>query len=185
MIRVLQPWHANLGKRQVKSPKIYFRDSGLFHYLLGVKREADLVHHPRIGASWEGYAIEEAIKAIEPDESYYWGTHNGAELDLLVRKDGAWIGIECKRVDAPRATRSMQIALEDLGLEKLIVFYPGGEGELFTLLFDMWPDQMPCSIPRLTELLVSPRQRLPARPIIMVGWHEEPRPIQFLQPNTQ
>lgn len=125
MIRVLQPWHANLGKRQVKSPKIYFRDSGLFHYLSNVTTEADLVHHPKVGASWEGYAIEEAIKAIDPDEAYFWGTHNGAELDLLLLKNGERIGVECKRVDAPRVTPSMQIALEDLELERLIVFYPG------------------------------------------------------------
>jgi predicted AAA+ superfamily ATPase len=125
MIRVLQPWYANIHKRQIKSPKIYFRDSGLLHTLLGIHSELDLYTHPKIGASWEGYAIEEAIKAVRPDEAYFWGTHNGAELDLLLLKDGKRIGVECKRKDAPRLTPSMKIAMEDLGLDRLIVFYPG------------------------------------------------------------
>jgi len=125
MIRVLQPWYANIHKRQVKSPKIYFRDSGLLHTLLGIHSELDLYTHPKIGASWEGYAIEETIKAVHPDEAYFWGTHNGAELDLLLVKDGKRIGVECKRKDAPRLTPSMKIAMDDLGLDRLIVFYPG------------------------------------------------------------
>ena len=125
MIRVLQPWYANIHKRQVKSPKIYFRDSGLLHTLLGIYSELDLYTHPKIGASWEGYAIEEVIKAVGPDEAYFWATHNGAELDLLLLKDGKRIGVECKRKDAPRLTPSMKIAMEDLRLDKLIVFYPG------------------------------------------------------------
>jgi predicted AAA+ superfamily ATPase len=87
MLRVLQPWFANVQKRQVKSPKIYFRDSGLLHYLLGIRTETDLYSHPKIGASWEGYAIEEIIKALSPDEVHYWATHSGAELDLLLIKD--------------------------------------------------------------------------------------------------
>jgi uncharacterized protein len=125
MIRVLQPWYANIHKRQVKSPKIYFRDSGLFHTLLGIHSELDLYTHPKIGASWEGYAIEETIKAVRPDEAFFWGTHNGAELDLLLLKDGKRLGVEYKRKDAPRLTPSMKIAMEDLGLDRLIVFYPG------------------------------------------------------------
>jgi uncharacterized protein len=125
MIRVLQPWYANIHKRQVKSPKIYFRDSGLLHTLLGIHSELDLYTHPKIGASWEGYAIEETIKAVRPDEAYFWGTHNGAELDLLLLKDGKRIGAECKRKDAARLTPSMKIAMEDLRLDRLIVFYPG------------------------------------------------------------
>src|SRR5215211_493291 len=87
MIRVLQPWYANLQKRQIKSPKIYFRDSGLFHSLLGIRSEHDLLTHPKSGASWEGYVIEEVIKATLPDETYFWATHSGAELDLLLLKD--------------------------------------------------------------------------------------------------
>ena len=125
MVRILQPWHTNLKKRQVKSPKIYFRDSGLLHSLLGIRTPQDLQTHPKSGASWEGYAIEEAIKSIEPDEVYFWGTHNGAEIDLLLLKNGRRFGLECKRVDAPRLTPSMQIALEDLQLDRLAVIYPG------------------------------------------------------------
>jgi predicted AAA+ superfamily ATPase len=125
MVRVLQPWHANLNKRQVKAPKIYFRDSGLLHYLLGVRSELDLLSHPKSGASWEGYAIEEVLKATAPDEAYFWATHGGAELDLLLLKDGRRIGVECKRVDAPRLTPSMHIAMQDLELDRLFVIYPG------------------------------------------------------------
>src|SRR3990172_4888793 len=125
MVRILQPWHTNLKKRQVKSPKIYFRDSGLLHSLLGIRTPQDLQTHPKSGASWEGYAIEEAIKSIEPDEVYFWGTHNGAEIDLLLLKNGRRFGLECKRVDAPRLTPSMQIAFEDLQLDRLAVIYPG------------------------------------------------------------
>jgi predicted AAA+ superfamily ATPase len=125
MIRVLRPWYANIHKRQIKSPKIYFRDSGLLHTMLGINSELDLFTHPKIGASWEGYAIEEIIKAIHPDGAYFWGTHNGAEIDLLLLKDGKRIGIECKRKDAPHLTPSMKIAMEDLQLDRLIVFYPG------------------------------------------------------------
>ena len=125
MVRVLQPWHANLKKRQVKSPKVYFHDSGLLHYLLGIRTDLDLQNHPKSGASWEGYAIEEILKAVAPDEAYYWATHNGAELDLLMFKDGHRIGVECKRVDAPRLTPSMRTALEDLELDRILVIYPG------------------------------------------------------------
>lgn len=125
MVRLLQPWFANLGKRQVKSPKVYIRDTGLLHYLLGIRTEQELLHHPRSGASWEGYAIEEIIKAVQPEETYFWGKHTGAELDLLLIKNGAKIGVECKRKDAPRLTKSMQSALNDLDLSKLWVVYPG------------------------------------------------------------
>jgi hypothetical protein len=88
MVRVLQPWHANLNKRQVKSPKVYIRDTGLLHLLLGIRTEKELLLHPRSGASWEGFAIEEIIKALSPDEVYFWATHSGAELDLLIIKNG-------------------------------------------------------------------------------------------------
>jgi uncharacterized protein len=125
MVRQLQPWVANLGKRQVKSPKIYLRDTGLLHYLLGIRTEQELAIHPRNGASWEGYVIEEIIKAASPDEVYFWGTHSGAELDLLLLKNGKRTGVECKRMDAPRVTPSMRTALKDLELSKLLVFYPG------------------------------------------------------------
>jgi len=125
MARVLPPWYANLKKRQVKAPKVYFRDTGLLHYLLGIRSELDLQTHPRAGASWEGYVIEEMIKAAAPDEVYYWATHGGAELDLFLLKNGHRIGVECKRVDAPRLTPSMKTALLDLELDRLLVIYPG------------------------------------------------------------
>lgn len=125
MVRLLQPWYANLGKRQIKSPKVYICDSGLLHSLLGIRTEQELLLHPRSGASWEGFVIEEVIKAFSPDEAFFWGTHSGAELDLLLLKDGKRIGVECKRIDAPRLTPSMRIAINDLELTKLLVIYPG------------------------------------------------------------
>jgi len=127
MVRQLQPWHENLGKRQVKAPKIYFRDSGLFHTLSHIRTANELQTHPKLGASWEGYAIEEAIRHHMPDQAYFWATHNHAELDLLLMKNGQRIGIECKRADAPRLTPSMRIALEDLKLDHLFVYYPGSQ----------------------------------------------------------
>ena len=114
MVRQLQPWHENLGKRQVKAPKVYVRDSGLLHALLGIANRLDLESHPKVGASWEGYAVEEVLKSFRPDEAYFWATHNGAELDLLLFKNGRRIGVECKRADAPRLTPSMRVALSGL-----------------------------------------------------------------------
>jgi predicted AAA+ superfamily ATPase len=125
MLRQLPPWFENLGKRQVKAPKVFVRDSGLLHALLGIGTRRDLESHPKVGASWEGYAVEEIFKAARPDEDYYWATHQGAELDLLLFKGGRRIGVECKRTAAPTLTRSMQIALEDLKLDRLLVAYPG------------------------------------------------------------
>lgn len=125
MVRQLQPWHANLKKRQVKSPKVYLRDSGLLHSLLGIQTAKDLIAHPKCGASWEGYAIEEVLKSANADEVYFWATHGGAELDLLLIKNGRKYGIECKRADAPKLSPSMKAALEDLQLERLTVIYPG------------------------------------------------------------
>lgn len=125
MIRQLPPWFENLGKRQVKAPKIYVRDTGLLHALLGIASQRDLEHHPKVGASWEGYAVEEILKAQHPDEAYFWATHNGAEIDLVLFQRGRRIGIECKRSDAPTLTPSMRIALADLKLDELHVVYPG------------------------------------------------------------
>ena len=125
MIRQLKPWHENLKKRQVKSPKIYFRDSGLLHQMLGIRTMADLLRHPKYGASWEGYVVEETIKVTQPDDAYFWATHGGAELDLLLFKDGRRLGVEVKRVDAPRITPSIRNALEDLRLDHLTIIYPG------------------------------------------------------------
>jgi predicted AAA+ superfamily ATPase len=125
MIRQLLPWHANLKKRQIKAPRIHFRDTGLLHQLLGIRSEKELLSHPKCGASWEGYVIEETIKAAKPDEVYYWATHGGAEIDLVLIKNGRMFGVECKRMDAPRLTPSMRTAREDLNLEKIAVIYPG------------------------------------------------------------
>jgi predicted AAA+ superfamily ATPase len=125
MLRQLPPWFENLGKRQVKSPKIYVRDSGVLHALLGIANGRDLEYHPKIGASWEGYAVEEVLKTVRPDEAYFWATHQGAELDLLLFKRSRRIGVECKRADAPTLTPSMRIALDDLKLDELCVVYPG------------------------------------------------------------
>jgi hypothetical protein len=125
MVRQLQPWFENLGKRQVKAPKIYFRDTGLLHALLGVRNEGDLARHPRAGASWEGFALEQVLRITQPDEAYFWATHTGAELDLLMLKHGKRVGVEFKRADAPGMTPSMRIALADLKLDSIYVVYPG------------------------------------------------------------
>ena len=125
LVRQLRPWHENLRKRQVKRPKVYLRDSGVYHHLIGVGTMDALQTHPRIGASWEGFVIEKVIGEAVPDEVYFWATHNGAELDLLLLTGGRRVGVEVKRVDAPRRTRSMAVALDDLRLDALYVVYPG------------------------------------------------------------
>jgi uncharacterized protein len=138
MVRQLRPWHQNLGKRQVKAPKVYIRDTGLLHALLGIDTAHELLAHPKSGASWEGYAVEEMLKVVQPEESYFWATHQGAELDLLLFRQGRRFGIEIKRVDAPVVTPSMRIALHDLKLEHLTVLYPGSRryalGERITVM---------------------------------------------------
>lgn len=125
LVRQLQPWHENLKKRQVKSPKVYVRDSGLLHALLGIGTERELLSHPKVGGSWEGAAIEWALDVLRPEAAHFWATHQGAELDLLVVRRGRRYGIEVKREDAPRVTPSMRVALADLGLTHLTVLYPG------------------------------------------------------------
>lgn len=125
MVRQLQPWHQNIKKRQVKSPKIYMRDTGILHSLLGIRTMDDLLTNPKYGASWEGYVIEEIIHSVDPDEVYFWATHNAAEIDLVFIKDGRMYGVECKRADAPGMTPSIRVALEDLKLEHVAVIYPG------------------------------------------------------------
>ncbi len=127
MIRQLQPWHENLGKRQVKAPKIYFRDTGLLHALMGASTLPELLVHPRCGASWEGFALEQVLRLAKPDEAYFWATHQGAELDLLMLKGQQRVGVEFKRADAPRLTPSMRIAMHDLKLDLLYVVYPGAQ----------------------------------------------------------
>lgn len=125
LLRPLQPWDANLRKRQVKTPKIYFRDSGLLHALLSIQSREGLLGHPKYGASWEGFAIEQVLTLLQPTDAYFWATHTGAELDLLIFVDGRPFGFECKCSDAPGVTRSMRIALHDLNLHRLFIIYPG------------------------------------------------------------
>ena len=127
VLRQLQPWHANLKKRQVKSPKIYVRDSGLLHQLLGLDSEKALLSHPKLGASWEGFVIEQVLASEPHDEAWFWATHQGAEIDLILRRGGKMLGIEIKRADAPRLTPSIRMALEDLGLAWVCVVYPGAK----------------------------------------------------------
>jgi len=125
MIRQLLPLHANLRKRQVKSPKVYVRDTGLLHQLLGVDSVKALFTHPKIGASWEGFVVEQVLGCEPQDEAFFWATHQGAEIDLVLRRGDELVGIECKRTDTPSLTRSIGIALEDLRLRRVAVLYPG------------------------------------------------------------
>ncbi len=125
LIRQLRPWHENLRKRQVKRPKLYLRDSGLYHYLTGIETMDALQTHPRLGASWEGLVLEKVIAESGAAQVHFWATHNGAELDLLLVAGGRRAGVEIKRVDAPRRTRSMAVAVQDLRLDALYVIYPG------------------------------------------------------------
>jgi hypothetical protein len=127
MIRQLQPWHANLRKRQVKAPKVYVRDTGLLHHLLGIDTAKALVSHPKLGASWEGFVIEQILMTEPHDDAYFWATHQGAEIDLILRRGNRLLGLECKRTDAPRLTPSIRIAHADLGLERIAVIYPGNK----------------------------------------------------------
>ena len=123
MVRRLLPWYVNVGKRLVKTPKIYFRDSGLFHALQGIGAYGDLFAHPKLGASWEGHVLEQVLRAFADEDAYFYAVHSGSELDLYL--PGRRLGVEIKRQDAPKATRSMRIAIEDLSLERLLVVYPG------------------------------------------------------------
>ena len=127
MVRQLQPWIANLGKRQVKSPKIYFRDSGLLHSLLEITDLHNLLGNPRAGASWEGFVIEQVLQLVRPNQAYFWATHNGAEIDLLFSIAGKNYGVEIKLNEAPKITASMHTALSELELEHLWVICPGKE----------------------------------------------------------
>ncbi len=127
MIRQLQPFHANIRKRQVKAPKIYVRDSGLLHQLLGIDSVRTLMTHPKVGYSWEGFVTEQVLATVDHDEAYFWATHQGAEIDLVLRRGDALFGVECKRKDDPRMTRSIRIALDDLGLAHVAVIYPGSK----------------------------------------------------------
>ena len=125
MVRQLRPWFANIRKRQVKAPKIYIRDSGLLHQLLGITTEKALLTHPRMGASWEGFVIEQVLSTEAHDEAFFWATHQGAEIDLVLRRGDTLYGVECKFADAPRVTPSIRNALTDIGLARVAILYPG------------------------------------------------------------
>ncbi len=127
VVRVLPPWHENLGKRQVKAPKVYIADSGLAHALLGVWNMEQVLSHPKMGATWEGFALETVIARLgaEPEECFFWRTHTGAELDLLIVQGNRKLGFEFKRTSAPRLTRSMRNAMQALKLDELVVVHAG------------------------------------------------------------
>lgn len=127
IVRQLLPWHANISKRQVKAPKVYIADSGMLHTLLGLRTSVDLERHPKLGASWEGFVLNEVVRRLgaRPEECFFWRTHGGAELDLLVVRGNQRRGFEIKRTSSPRVTKSMRVALEELRLKRLDVVYEG------------------------------------------------------------
>ncbi len=139
MVRQLQPWHENLNKRQVKSPKVYFRDSGLLHRLLEIDNRASLLAHPQAGASFEGFVIEQVLRALTPAQAYFWSSHGGAELDLFFISKGKRLGVEVKFSEAPAPTRSMRTAVHDLKLDHLFVIYPGDHRYEVEEGITMWP----------------------------------------------
>lgn len=126
------PWHANLGERLVKTPKLYFRDPGIFHALIGIGTPRELLTHPKLGASWEGFAMEKILHAHQPDQAMFYAVHTGCKLDLLMEIRGRRIGVEFKRSDAPALTRSMRIAAADTALDELWVVYPGARSHPLT-----------------------------------------------------
>jgi predicted AAA+ superfamily ATPase len=147
VVRQLLPWHENISKRQVKSPKIYVADSGLLHTLLGIVSSEDLEAHPKLGASWEGFVIGQVVRrlAARPEECYFWATYTGCELDLLVVSGRRRLGFEAKRTSSPRMTPSMRHAMADLGLERLDVIHAGDR------TFPLGPGIRAVSLPRLFE----------------------------------
>ena len=153
MVRVLPPWSENIGKRVVRTPKIYIADTGLLHALLDIPSAPALEAHPKVGASFEGFALQESVRALgaRPDQCFFWATHQGAELDLLVVQGRRRRGFEFKRTDAPAVTKSMHIAIHDLGLESLDVVHLGRE------TYPLGPNIRAVAISRLTTDLVRPR----------------------------
>ncbi len=125
MVRQLQPWHENIGKRQVKAPKVYLRDTGLLHSLLALPDHHTLTGHARVGASWEGFVIEQVLQALSPQDAYFWATQQQAEIDLFFLYEGQRYGIEIKYSEAPRITKSIRVAFQDLQLRHLWLIYPG------------------------------------------------------------
>lgn len=147
VLRQLQPWHENLGKRQYKAPKAYVRDSGLLHALLSLETRMQLAGHPKYGASWEGFALEQVLEAAGTRQAFFWGTHGGAELDLMLLRGGKRYGVEFKCADGPVMTKSLHIALEDLKLDRAWIVYPGRES------YPVHEKVMVCPLPALLEEL--------------------------------
>ena len=147
MVRQLQPWHENIGKRQVKAPKVFIRDTGLLHALLGIPDARALETHPKVGASWEGFALEAVVARLQaqPEECFFWATHAGAEIDLLIVRGSRRIGVEFKRTTAPAVTRSMRVAAETLHLDRLLVVHAG------THSFDLARDVRAVAFARLLD----------------------------------
>lgn len=139
MVRQLQPWYENIGKRQVKAPKIYLRDSGLLHSLLDLPDLHSLLGYPRVGASWEGFALEQVLQTIRPSQAYFWSTHGGAEIDLFFLYRGRRYGIEVKFNEAPKVGKSQRIALDDLSLDHLWIVYPGQQAYPVHERITVWP----------------------------------------------
>jgi predicted AAA+ superfamily ATPase len=125
MVNQLQPWHENIGKRQVKSPKIYLRDSGILHALLNIVDNRSLYGHPRVGVSWEGFALHQFMQIVKPSQVFFWSTYSGAELDLFFLHRGHRYGVEFKFNEAPKVTKSMRIVVKDLAIRHLWIIYPG------------------------------------------------------------
>jgi predicted AAA+ superfamily ATPase len=150
LARRLQPWHENLSKRQVKAPKVYLADTGVLHSLLSIHDRGELLSHPKVGASWEGFVVGEVVRLLRarPEECYFWALHSGAELDLLVVRGRQRLGFEIKLTDAPVVTPSMRSALRDLGLDRLDVLhagrdsYPMGERIRALPLAQLWSDPL-------------------------------------------
>jgi predicted AAA+ superfamily ATPase len=147
MIRQLQPWYENLSKRQVKAPKIYLRDSGLLHALLSLSDFQTLHGYSRMGASWEGYAIEQVLQSVRPAQAFFWATHTGAEVDLFFLSHGRRYGVECKFSETPKMTKSMNQAVESLNLARLWVIYPGEDAYPLSKQISVWPLKDIVSLP--------------------------------------
>jgi len=153
MVHQLQPWHENIGKRQVKSPKIYLRDSGILHALLNIADMHSLWGHPRVGASWEGFALSQFTQIVRPAQLFFWSTYRGAEIDLFFLHRGRRYGAEFKFNEAPKITKSMRTALNDLDLEHLWVIYPGQHHYAVDKKVSVWPlRQLPDLATQLTKM---------------------------------
>lgn len=141
MIRIVQPWHTNIGKRLVKKPKIYLRDSGVFHALQSIHTFDVLQSHPKLGASWEGVALETVAQALgkRPEELFFWRTHTGNEVDLFWQDQGKNWAIEFKYADAPRLTKALQIAAQEFDLTHLWIVNPGQKAYALTGTISVLP----------------------------------------------